>query len=294
MNQRSSGSEAAPGNALVLGGGGPVGASWTSALLNGLRAAGVPLAESDVVMGTSAGSVVGAWLTIQPDGLAEVPALMRERATWHAKNASAGRPDTQLFEALVTDAEKGSAGAVGRAAMVAMPPISVDRAEDLWQAMLPAGPWSPRLRMMSVNAGTGQARAWSASDGIPLAVGVACSTAAPGVAPPVTVDGGVWLDGGVRTGTNADLVVDLRAETAGARGSEPGRVLVVAPLAAQDLEREEAFLVERGYRVRVVVADPFYRAPVDLLDPRFIDVGATAGAEQARDLAPELLAWWKG
>lgn len=182
-----------PNNALVLGGGGPVGASWTSALLNGLRSAGVPVADSDVVIGTSAGAVVGAWLTVEPDGLAEVPALMHKRAAWHANNASAGRPDTSLFETVLAGA--GSPEEVGRGAVAAMPPISVGQANDLWKAMLPKGAWSPRLRMMSVNASTGQPKAWSARDGIPLAVGVACSTAAPGIAPPVAVNGEVWLDG---------------------------------------------------------------------------------------------------
>jgi NTE family protein len=71
-------------NARVLGGGGPVGATWTEALLAGLRSAGLPLAGSDVVVGTSAGAVVGAWLTIQPDGLPELPERMRARAQWHA------------------------------------------------------------------------------------------------------------------------------------------------------------------------------------------------------------------
>jgi NTE family protein len=254
-----------------------------SALLRGLRGAGVPLADSDVVIGTSAGSVVGAWLTIQPDGLDKIPALMKERAAWHARNSSSGRNDPSLFEKLAADADKGT---IGQAAIAAMPPISVEQADDLWKAMLPDGAWSPRLRMVSVNAGTGQARVWSARDGISVAVGVSCSTAAPGVAPPVALDDAVWLDGGVRSGTNADLIVD--------DATGRGRVLVVAPMAAQDITREEALLVERGYRVRVITAERFYDAPTDLINPRFIDIGATAGANQARELAPELLAWWQG
>jgi NTE family protein len=61
---------------------------------------------------------------------------------------------------------------------------------------------------------------------------------------------------------------------------------------ADDLKREEAILIERGYRVRVIVAEPFYQAPADLLDPGFIDKAADAGASQARDVAPDLLTWW--
>jgi NTE family protein len=273
-----------------------------STLLLGLRGAGVPLTDSDVIVGTSAGSVVGVWLTAEPEGLAKVPALMQERAAWHARNASAGRQDTGVFEKLAAQGQQGagSAGQGGgpaepasRFATSAIPPISVEQADDLWRAMLPDGAWAPRLRMVSVNTGTGQARAWSARDGISVAVGVACSTAAPGIAPPVAVDGGVWVDGGVRSGTNADLIVELGADDAGANATGPGRVLIVAPMASGDIASEEALLIERGYRVRVIVADRFYNSPADMIDARFIEAGATAGAKQARDLAPELLTWWQ-
>ncbi|MFI9387439.1 hypothetical protein [Kutzneria sp. NPDC052558] len=36
--------------ALVVGGGGPVGTSWTASLLHGLMTAGVPVADSSVVV----------------------------------------------------------------------------------------------------------------------------------------------------------------------------------------------------------------------------------------------------
>jgi NTE family protein len=136
-----------------------------------------------------------------------------------------------------------------------------------------------------VNAENGLARAWSAVDGVPLAVAVACSTAAPGAAPPVAVAGSVWVDGGVRSGTNADLL----AETGG-----PGRVLVLAPLPSDDLAREEAILVEHGCRVRVMTAQRFYESGTDLLDPRYVEIAASAGASQARDVAADLATWWSG
>ena len=49
--------------ALVLGGGGPVGIGWQAGLLAGLADSGVMLRQADLVVGTSAGSVVGAQLT---------------------------------------------------------------------------------------------------------------------------------------------------------------------------------------------------------------------------------------
>src|SRR5688500_8760504 len=49
--------------ALVLGGGGITGIAWEIGLLAGLAEAGTDLSDADLVVGTSAGSVVGAQLT---------------------------------------------------------------------------------------------------------------------------------------------------------------------------------------------------------------------------------------
>lgn len=50
-------------SALVLGGGGLAGIAWELGLLFGLREAGTPVDDADLVVGTSAGSVVGALVT---------------------------------------------------------------------------------------------------------------------------------------------------------------------------------------------------------------------------------------
>jgi NTE family protein len=268
-----------------------------AALLDGLMSAGLPLAECDVVLGTSAGSVVGAWLTMQSDGLRSVPERMRERAAWHADNAEAGRRDLGLLRRIAEASGEGagSAPSIGRAAVAAIPPISADQAEALWKPTLPEGPWPDRLEVVSVNTGTGAARVWSADDDISLAVAVSCSTAAPGAAPPVAVADAIWIDGGVRSGTNADLLVDTgrgSGHDRGAHGTRRSRVLVVAPIPADDVAREQAILVGSGHDVRVIIADPFYQKPIDLLDARFIDIAAAAGERQARDVAADLATWW--
>ncbi|GAA3437916.1 patatin-like phospholipase family protein [Kutzneria kofuensis] len=295
--QGTSGDEDAPTGALVLGGGGPVGASWMSALLDGLMSEGLPVAKCDVVMGTSAGSVVGAWLTMQPDGLRSVPERMRERAAWHAANAGAGRGDRNLLQSMGDTAGKGTGSALStaQAAVAAMPPISADQARGLWQPFLPEGKWPRRLQIVAVDAGTGTARAWSAQDDIPLTVAVSCSTAAPGVAPPVAVADAIWVDGGVRSGTNADLLVNSGGDSGHdgvVPGAAAGKVLIVAPLPSDDIAREEAILVGRGHDVRVVIADRFYQKPTDMIDPRFIDIATAAGTRQARDVAADLGKWW--
>ena len=45
--------------ALVLGGGGVIGVAWETGLLKGLAQGGIDVRRADVVIGTSAGSMVG-------------------------------------------------------------------------------------------------------------------------------------------------------------------------------------------------------------------------------------------
>lgn len=287
--------ELTPDKALVLGGGGPVGASWTSAVLHELESAGLSPATSDVVLGTSAGAVVGAWLTMRPNGLASLPELMRKRAAWHADNAATGGRDKDLLRRLAerrpgdTDATLG----IARAAVAAIPPISAEQAETLWRPALPDEPWPHRLRIAAVSATTGAAHAWSSDDGISLAVAVSCSTAAPGAAPPVEVAGTAWVDGGVRSNTNADLIIGAGGDDSDEPAAPGGaKVLMVAPVPGRDLAREESILAGHGYGVRILAAEPYYDRPTDLLDPRFIDIATTAGTRQAREIAADLVKWW--
>src|SRR5688572_17337790 len=55
--------------ALVLGGGGITGVAWELGVLSGLREHGVDLTDADLIVGTSAGAVVGAQLAtgVDPD-----------------------------------------------------------------------------------------------------------------------------------------------------------------------------------------------------------------------------------
>ncbi|WP_255638258.1 patatin-like phospholipase family protein [Amycolatopsis sp. DSM 110486] len=279
-----------PRRALVLGGGGPVGASWEAALLLALGAAGFSAADADVVLGTSAGSIVGAWLTMRPEGLAGLPDRMRARAAWHADRAANGRSDREKLTRLMTkrsDAGAPSMLAMARAAVEAEPPLSAGEAEELWKLGAPEGSWPRNLVMAAVNVSTGAAHGWSADDHLPVAVGIACSTAAPGVAPAVDVAGSVWVDGGVRSATNADLIVDADDPL-----RSGGKVLIVACRPADDIAREKSILTEHGYDVRVLVSDPYYRKSTDLLDSLFVDAATQAGTQQGREAAEDLEKWW--
>ena len=50
--------------ALVLGGGGPIGVAWEAGLLAGMADGGVDVSDADLIVGTSAGSIVGSQLAV--------------------------------------------------------------------------------------------------------------------------------------------------------------------------------------------------------------------------------------
>jgi NTE family protein len=256
--------------------------------------AGIPLGDAGTVLGTSAGAVVGAWLTLQPDGVSSVPALMRQRALQHADNHRSGRVDHQVFErAIHTLSGSGESRAPGGGGEVTTPPVTVEQAEATWKPNLPDGRWPTNLAIASVHQSTGRPRVWSASDNISVPVAVACSTAAPGVAPPVAVHGTVYVDGGVRSGTNADLLLTTPGGHF-ARGAGPGTVLMFVPLPDARALREQTALLAQGFNVCVITAHPFYTTPIQLLDAAFIDLAVSVGAEQAAELAGPIASWLAG
>ncbi len=84
--------------ALVLGGGGPLGVGWQAGLLTALTDAGVRMADADFVVGTSAGSIVGAQLTTGRP-LADLVRPISQTAPWRT-DAEGESPD--LTEMLAT------------------------------------------------------------------------------------------------------------------------------------------------------------------------------------------------
>lgn len=65
--------------ALVLGGGGVAGIAWMLGVIDGLRHHGLDLAAAHLIVGTSAGSCVGA--AVAPGALAQAVALQRRPDT---------------------------------------------------------------------------------------------------------------------------------------------------------------------------------------------------------------------
>lgn len=277
--------------ALVLGGGGQTGIAWMYGLVSGLAADGVDLTGADLVVGTSAGSVVGAMLASGADPHAryeaqlvppagEIPARLGIRQAFRIGAAALSGP-------------RGARQVRARIGRMALAADTVGEAERLHaiRARLGGATWPTGrdLRITAVEARTGDFRVFDRGSGVDLPTAVAASCAVPGVWPPVrTADGEVYIDGGVRSAANADLAAGY------------DRVVVLAPLtggfgaATRPAVQAEALAATAG--VALVVPDRRARTAFgrNVLDPARRPPAARAGRAQAADVAAEVARVWTG
>lgn len=205
-------SQGASGKAVVLGGGGVVGTAWMIGLASGLRRHGVDLAGADLIVGTSAGAIVGAMLATGED-LDRFAELPRPAGT----DAAATPVDPGLLAkvlAVLGDPGLEPAAARRRAGQLAMAAgTGTERAHIARMgSLITARDWPDGgLLIAAVDAGTGELVAWDRAAGVPLLSAVAASCAMPGAYPPITVNGRRYIDGGLVSATNADLARGSRA-----------------------------------------------------------------------------------
>ena len=272
--------------ALVLGGGGVTGVGWEIGLLCGLAAAGVAVEAADVVVGTSAGSVVGAQLCsgVPLDELYE-----RQLASPTGEVAARlGLGVLMGFAAsgLGRDARAARARLGRRALRASTVPEGERRAVIEGRLLRHEWPERPRLLITAVDADTGDAVVWDGDSGVDLVDAVAASCAVPLVWPPMTVNGRRYIDGGVRSPTNADY----------ANGCS--RVVVLAPTTAavRRSGRVTRQLASLGPQARTVVCAPDAQARAaigrNVLDPARRAAAARAGHRQAADVAGAVKAVW--
>src|SRR5690349_7708304 len=95
--------------AVVLGGGGPVGIAWESGLVAGLAQKGCDLGKADFIMGTSAGSFVGARLALGADAktLADPILAAASPGEQRPSSAAGAPPDLSKLMTLMAEAQGG-------------------------------------------------------------------------------------------------------------------------------------------------------------------------------------------
>jgi NTE family protein len=277
--------------ALVLGGGGVAGVAWETGLLFGLAEQGMDVLDADVFLGTSAGSAVAAQITsgtplgelydrhaVPADESSELPVdvdIEKMVADW-----------TSLLEATSPGVELRAA--IGRWALAA-PTVPERRRREVIEARLPLHTWPDRdVRIVAVDAATGEERVFTAADGADLVDVVAASCAVPGIWPPVSIEGRRYIDGGVRSSTSVDLVADEEV------------ILVLAPV--EDLAVLDPVVDKASQKVlkrkKTLVIRPDQDALATFganpLDPATARPAAQAGRAQSASVVDDVRVLWQG
>jgi NTE family protein len=274
--------------ALVLGAGGITGISWEIGILKGLRDAGLDLNEADLVIGTSAGSVVGALIRSGVD-LDEL--IESQRTAEESTEIGADFDAERMLAVVVSLMQDGPTPQELRVRIgslaVAAPTASEAERLAVLESRLPFRDWPvDRLVVTGVDTETGEPVSWDRDSGVPLLLAVAASCAVPGVWPPVTIDGRRYMDGGVRSLTNADLAAGHAS------------VVVVAPYTIGLSGSVDHELASLGPHLRSVVVSPDGAALEAIgpnpLDPAHQLVAFGAGLRQAADVEPSVRAAWEG
>lgn len=203
---------------MVLGGGGVSAVAWELGVVAALAESGVDLTSADLIVGTSAGALVGAHIAHGADLRQLYQAQLT--APQPASTTASVRNLLRLSWILLRHRDPLQYRIhVGRFAMAATTYSENDRRSDI-ASRLTTHAWPPRpLMITAVDAMSGEFVTFSRDQGVPLVDAVTASMAVPGVQPPVTINGRPYLDGGMRSCANADL----------AAGYE--RVVVIAPIA---------------------------------------------------------------
>jgi NTE family protein len=275
---------------LVLGAGGVLGGSWLMGALEALEAeTGWRASEAEVVVGTSAGAVIGAlaaagirseYMSAYAAGhtLDDVADAELRAASAAAARASAGEyrlewalpslgPGSWRLAAATLLAPHRHSPTAVLAGWLPRGYISTAPIRRVVEAFIDE-PWPSRTRFWAVAAdyGNGRRVAFGREDAPPATVGeaVSASCAIPGFYHPVSVGGRRYVDGGICSVSNLDLLCDealdlviclnpMSSLTQSTGGSPADRIAAVMRASAgRRLGHEARKLREAGTRVLVL------------------------------------------
>jgi len=268
--------------ALVLGGGGVAGIAWETGVLRGIAdespAAARALLDSDVLVGTSAGSAVVAQIS---SGLSIEDLFARQVQEISAEIDPGVGVDavTDLFLAALSQSDttvtqkRQRIGAVALAAETVAEPVR----HYVVAQRLPTHLWPDRvLRVTAIDIATGELVVFERDSGVKLVEAVAASCAVPGAWPPVTIGDRRYMDGGIGSTINLDVAHDCDAAVV----LVPASVSAPSPFGAGPVAEIAAF---RGTALGIFADHKSLAAfGPNPLDPRCRIGSAEAGRAQGR------------
>ena len=260
-----SGSVRKPRRGIVLGGGGVLGGTWALGALGAMEQEfGFAVADADVIVGTSAGSVlaalIGAGVSLQQLELQYTDRVVTSgplsgyafdpvRATGGKRPGMPkllGPGSPRLIGTSLRHLRQMPATAV-LSAFMPEGTRSLDRIGHLIDAVTPMGEWSPHRGVwvvaMDYEDGKRVVFGRPGARVAPLASAVMASCAIPGWFAPVVINGRTYVDGGAISATSSDVVAHAGLD----------EVYVVAPMIsfAMDKPRSVSARLERRWRVEV-------------------------------------------
>ncbi|MDR3662526.1 MAG: patatin-like phospholipase family protein [Mycobacterium sp.] len=277
--------------ALVLAGGGIAGIAWETGVLQGIADETPEIAaavrNSDVVLGTSAGSTVGAQL----GSTLSIEELFARQIAAESAEISPGVPIDAiiaLFEDAMRTPDATSAAKLRRlgAAAVAADTVGPAVRRNVIEHRLPSHEWPQHdLRITAVAIDTGELVVFTRESGLSLVDAVEASCAVPAAWPVVTIGGHRYMDGGMGSSVNmiavsdctsAVVLVPAPADSPSPFGAGPGADVKSFPGRAFAIYADDEALAAFG-------ADP--------LDPACRIPSAHAGRAQGRRVAAALAAF---
>ena len=273
---------------LVLGGGGLVGMGYHAGVLKALAESDIDLPGADVIVGTSAGSIMGSYLASgwTADDFYEYGYGRHPQAMIRPEEQDTSLP---LFEPLGTTGVERARRAVGSAFALAASRGQWQRAArhrlplSYLRRAFPSGMFStettrqrlhedlpsewPRkdLYITAVDMYSGERVAFGhpAAPVVPFPDAVLASTAIPGMFPPVRLAGRQYVDGGASSATSLDLashagcdailcIAPLGFRRDATKRSSLSSPVVVRSLFARQLKKEVAAARSRGVEVLVI------------------------------------------
>jgi NTE family protein len=245
------------------------------------------LLDSDVLLGTSAGSAVVAQIG---SGLDLVELFARQVGETSAELDPGVGIDgiTELFLAAMADPDATVAQKRQRIGAVALASDTVPEPlrRNVIAQRLPSHAWPDRvLRLTAIDAATGELVVLDRDSGVDLVDAVAASCAVPGAWPPVTIGDRRYMDGGIGSTINLDVADDCAVAV----------VLVPAGESAPSAFGAGPALEIKGFRGAAlgVFADEESLAAFgpNALDPNCRPASARAGRAQGRREAAAVAAF---
>lgn len=278
----------------MLAGGGLAGIAWETGILRGIADESPEtvrtLLDTDVLMGTSAGSAVAAQLG---SGL-PLDALYERQIAGESKEINPGvdiDDITGLFLTAIADSAASKALKLQRIGEVARSTATVSEAvrRQVIAHRLPSHDWPDReLRITAIDIGSGELVAFDRTSGVELVDAVAASCAVPGAWPPVTIGERRYMDGGVGSTMNLALAADCDVAVV----LVPAGRSAPSPFGGDPGAEVDAF---DGRALGVFADDESLSAfGANPLDPACRAPSARAGRSQGRRVAADVAAFLAG